>query len=54
MIRIYLVFPKDPSLCQFRMDSAFGRNEGEFNLIIDPLPHIVDLVRLCWPNKLET
>ena len=54
MIRIYLVCSKDSSLCQFCVDSAFGRNEGEFNLIIDPLPHVVDLIRWCWPNELET
>jgi hypothetical protein len=53
MIRIYLVFPKDPSLCQFCLDGAFSGNEGEFSLIIDPSPHIIDLIRLYWPNKLE-
>jgi hypothetical protein len=54
MMRIYLDCQKDPSLCQFSLDSAFSRNEGKFNLIIDPLPHIINLIRRRWPNKLET
>ena len=28
MTRIYLIFLKDPSLCQFRVDGAFRRDEG--------------------------
>ena len=54
MIRIHLFFSKDPSLCQFRMDSAFCGNEGEFNFIIDPMPHIINFIRWYWLNKLET
>ena len=38
-------FSKDPSICQFRVDSAFRRNEGKLNDIIDPLLHIIHLIR---------
>ena len=48
------LFPKDPSLCQFRVDSAFCGNEGELNLTIDPFASRHPLIRLCKPNKLGT
>ena len=44
-IRMNSLFPKDPSLCEFRVDGPFGRNEGELNLIINPLLDIVHLIR---------
>jgi hypothetical protein len=44
-IRINSLFPKDPSLCEFRVDGPFRRNEGELKLIINPLLHIVHLIR---------
>ena len=53
-IRINSFFSKDPSLCQFCVDSPFCRNEGKLNLIIDPLLHIIHFIRLCKPNKLGT
>ena len=48
------LFPKAPSLCQFRVDSAFCGNEGELNLIIDPFASRHPLIRLCKPSKLGT
>jgi hypothetical protein len=48
-------FSKDPSLCQFSVDGALRRNEGElYPIIIDLLLHIIHLIRWCKPNKLKT
>jgi hypothetical protein len=41
-----MIFYKDSSLCQFSVDSALRRNEGELYLvIIDPLLHILHFTR---------
>ena len=48
-------FQIDPSLCQFCVESAFRRNEGELNSIILVLFLIyMYSIRWCKPNRLET
>jgi hypothetical protein len=39
-----IFFSKDPSLCQFSVDGAFRRNEGEL-LLLRAILYFIDLIR---------
>jgi hypothetical protein len=49
-----MIFYKDPSLCQFSVDSALRRNEGELYVTIIDLLHIIHSIRWRKPNSLKT